>query len=342
MTKKLEVKDADVLFYEPHLVGKQFIQGLLPQGLAIISGDAKIGKSWLMLWIALQLAEGKPIWDRETIQCETLYLCLEDPYYRIQQRLFELIETPPEGVHFVRSCNKIGSGLETEIENTLIDYPKVGLLIIDTLQRIRNEPKPNVNAYASDYKELTVLKDIADRYNICILLVHHNRKTNDSKDPMNDILGSSGIVGTVDTMLAFKKDERFTQTATLYATGRDVEPQELKLNFDGKLWTLLACKGQTDLAKEQIPEFLFQIVTFMSDKAEWKGTVTELLAAVGNEELKPNKASMFIAKFYADALLPAGIRYAMKRTGSGRLLTLMRSDDSVDCDGEIHDKKPSS
>ena len=54
----------------------------------LVAGASKAGKSWLCLWLCLQLARGGEIWGRTTQPQTVLYLCLEDTYARIQGRLF--------------------------------------------------------------------------------------------------------------------------------------------------------------------------------------------------------------------------------------------------------------
>ena len=68
------------------------VRGLLPKGLSILGGAPKIGKSWLMLELALRVAKGEPMWGMETKQGTVLYYCLEDTLKRIQQRLYCITE----------------------------------------------------------------------------------------------------------------------------------------------------------------------------------------------------------------------------------------------------------
>ena len=39
------------------------VRGLLPQGLSILGGAPKIGKSWFVLDLCLHIATGDPFWD---------------------------------------------------------------------------------------------------------------------------------------------------------------------------------------------------------------------------------------------------------------------------------------
>ena len=206
------------------------VDKLLPQGLHILAGAPKVGKSWLALWLCLCVAKGEPVWNFPTLRGGVLYLCLEDSYSRIQNRLLDITDNAPADLYFATVSEKLHSGLEEQIEGFLGAHPDTALVVIDTLQRIRavgNEANP----YASDYRDLGVLKELADRNRIAILLIHHLRKLND-EDPMNMISGTTGISGATDTNLVLKKGKRSGSAATLYCTGRDIEYQELVLEFD--------------------------------------------------------------------------------------------------------------
>ena len=95
--EKLETIDADTLLTTPLHKTLFVVEGLIPQGLSVLSGSSKIGKSWLVLWLGIQVARGNHVWEFKTHKCDVLYLCLEDTYARIQSRLYQLTdEAPPE------------------------------------------------------------------------------------------------------------------------------------------------------------------------------------------------------------------------------------------------------
>ena len=112
------------------------IEGILSNGLAILSGDSKIGKSWMVLWLCLKISRGEPVWGLPTAKTDVIYLALEDNDWRIQQRMQDLVDEPPKNLHFGFSCGKLGAELEGQIKGVLEEYPATGLLFIDTLQYI--------------------------------------------------------------------------------------------------------------------------------------------------------------------------------------------------------------
>lgn len=323
---KIQLIDAETLYYKPLEHPKMLIDGVLSDGLAIMAGDSKIGKSWMVLWMCLQISKGEPVWGLPTRKTDVVYLALEDREWRVQQRMQDLTDTPPDNLHFGFSCGQLGAELESQIEDVLKDYPSTGLLFIDTLQMVRDNVSAKVNAYAQDYKDLSSLKKIADNHGICIFVVHHTRKERDGGNIFNDMTGSTGIMGVADTGMILRKDDRFGDNATLCITGRDVEEKKLKMQMRGVKWEITEELSADDLRKERIPDFVFKVVDFLFEHRQFEGTVTKLLAAVGNTELKPNVASKYLTRFYSEAFAPMGISYEYRKTAAARMISLALND----------------
>ena len=319
---KIQLIDAETLYYKPLAHPRMLIDGILADGLAVMAGDSKIGKSWMVLWLCLQISKGEPVWGIPTRKTDVVYLALEDREWRIQQRMQELTEAPPENLHFGFSCGQLGSELESQIEAVLQDYPSTGLIFIDTLQMIRDNVSGKVNAYAQDYRDLSSLKKIADNHGICIFLVHHTRKGRDSSNIFNDMTDSTGIMGVADTVMILRKEECFGDAAALCITGRDVEEKKLKMQMCGVRWEITEELNADDLRRERIPDFVYEVVEFLFEHSKFQGTATELLAAVGNTELKPNIASKYLTRYYSEVFLPMGISYEHRKTAAARLIIL--------------------
>lgn len=167
---------AEELLSTPLPPVKWIIPGLLPAGLALFAGPSKAGKSWLTLWLCLQIAQGNPVWNREIEPRTVIYFSLEDTFNRLQNRIFQLIDggDAPERLILQTECPSIGQGLEEQVESLIHTYRDVGLVVIDTLQKVRVSDG-NGGMYANDYKEAGALKKLADKYGICILLIESNR-----------------------------------------------------------------------------------------------------------------------------------------------------------------------
>ena len=321
VTEKLRVVDADTLLSTPLEKTAFVVEGLIPMGVTLLGGSSKIGKSWLMLWLGMQVACGDPLWGMATHRCDVLYLCLEDTMGRIQNRLYRLTDEAPAGLRFATACGKLGSGLEEQILQALRDYPETRLVIIDTLQKARDSRSAagKNGLYSADYDDMSALKDLADSQKISIVLVHHLRKQQDSSDPFNQLSGSTGITGAADTNMVLQR-LRGSNTATLLVTGRDVDDQQLHLRFENLTWHLVERSGSEEIFQEQIPPVLFRLVAFLKDRREWTGTATELLAALDDHETPGNVVTKYLARYAEEVLRPAGIRYRSRRTGQSRLL----------------------
>ena len=334
MENKLKTVDAETLLSTPMSKTVFIVDNLIPQGVNVISGASKIGKSWLMLWLGLQVAQGLPVWGLTTQQCDVLYLSLEDTQRRIKDRLYNLTDTAPSNLYFAVMCSLIGGGLEEQITDFLNDYPKTKLVIIDTLQKVRDTKggAGKTGMYGNDYDDISSLKKIADEYNIAVLLVHHLRKLKDSDDPFNEVSGSTGIIGAADTNYVLKR-KRSSRDATLLACGRDVEYQELTLRFQDLKWELVEHKNTEEIRKAEIPQFLFRVAEFMKSRTEWVGTATDLIADMAETETTPNVVTKYLGQFYYEVLEPAGIEYRTKRTGQSRLIKFIRRDGGDANDG---------
>ena len=71
MENKLKTVDAETLLSTPMSKTVFIVDNLIPQGVKGSSGASKIGKSWLRLWLGLQVAQGLPVWglDDTAMRC---------------------------------------------------------------------------------------------------------------------------------------------------------------------------------------------------------------------------------------------------------------------------------
>ena len=299
------------------------VDTLISQGLHILAGSPKVGKSWLALWLAVTVAKGEPVWNMTTKQGTTLYLCLEDSVLRIQNRLFEITEDAPDSVHFCTECALIGQGLEEQVDAFLADHPDTMLVIIDTLQMVR----PIHDAtYANDYRDLSVLKRLADKHGIAILLIHHLRKEK-AEDVFHRISGTTAISGAVDSSFTLVEEKRGSGRARLTCVGRDIEYRELELRrSEENVWQLVSdSRTQPELLGDCIVYLLSEL---MRDRTEFIGTPTELserIDPVGVERMSPKKVSRQILQ-NLDALRKIGISAVVRRSNGKRLIELQRAE----------------
>lgn len=270
--KKLTVIDGETLM-DMRIKPISFcIDSLLPQGVSLLCGAPKIGKSWLVLDWCVRIGKGEEVWNFKTAKGTTLYLCLEDNLSRIQQRLNEITDEVPNNVFFATSSCSMSDGLAEQIEMFIAEQNDTVLVVIDTFQMIRSKNKDTT--YANDYQEIEELKRLADKLKISLLLVHHLRKQGDN-DPLNKISGTTGISGAVDTTFILDKSKRSQNNATMICTGRDIEYRELELNFskDNHIWDLVS--DSVESPEILLPEEINSLIEFMKQKIVFKGTNSE-------------------------------------------------------------------
>ena len=321
---RLQTIDADTLQSTAYEPVSFVVDDLLPQGLHLLAGAPKIGKSWLALWLAVMVAKGDPIWGMGVKQGTTLYLCLEDSTLRIQNRLFEITDNAPASVHFTTNSDTLGKGLEEQLCAFLSEHPDTVLVIIDTLQMIRGAGYDNT--YANDYRDLSALKHIADTHGIAILLIHHLRKEL-ADDVFSRISGTTAISGAVDSSFTLVEEKRGSGKAKLSCIGRDIEYRELTLERNAEnVWELMSdSRTQPELLGDRIVILLSEL---MRDRTEFIGTPTELSAQidpVGSEGITPKKVSRLILQSVA-ALSKIGISAVVRRSNGKRLIELRRAE----------------
>lgn len=303
------------------------IDRMISTGLFILAGAPKVGKSWLALDMALGIAKGERTLGRETKQGTSLYLCLEDSYTRIQNRLFELTSEPSENLHFAIMAGTLGGELEKQIENFKSQHDNLKIIIIDTLQKIRSGDE---SSYASDYKELSILKNLADNLRIAILLVHHTRKCRDN-DPFNMISGTTGISGCVDGSMVMIEKKRGSVEVILYCVGRDIENHEIELKFDDEKHRWISDEFFSE-KENKSKIFIEKIFDFMIERKNFIGTATELANLIAprfDTEVFPNRLTRDLVQ-NAYELSSYGIKFSSERShGSRRIrLELMSGDGS--------------
>ena len=329
---KLETINAEDLQNRTYEPTPFLVDELILEGLHILAGAPKIGKSWLALWLCLCVAQEQALWNFATTQGEALYLSLEDSFQRIQTRLFDLTEDAPPTLHFAIMADTLKHGLEQQIEQFLTEHPDTKLVVIDTLQRVRGTGSDS-NLYANDYQDIGILKQLADRRHIAILLIHHLRKLHDD-DPMNMISGSTGLSGAADSTFVLQKSSRLANIASLHCTGRDIPDRTLKLELgeEDHVWKLLSdsktCTGASKISALQLVH-LFSAL--LSADPEYTGTPSALAAKIdpdGRLGITPKKVTRLVLESL-ETLRENGILVKTYRSNGKRLISL-RSAESAD------------
>ena len=268
------------LFQTSYKSRPPIIENLLHSGAYLLAGAPKIGKSFLVAQIAYHVSTGQDLWGCKVHQGTVLYLALEDDFQRIQNRMFMMYgvnDTP--NLHFATAAGKIGNGLDEQLENFMREHPGTKLIIIDTMQKIR-EVGGEAYSYASDYEIVGKLKQFADKHCICVLTVHHTRKQ-PAGDAFEMISGTTGLLGCADGSLLMQKEKRTALEATIDVVGRDQQDQilYLKKDPDTQIWNLERMEKEPH---KEPPDPVLEAVARLvnANQQEWTGSPSELAAAV--------------------------------------------------------------
>ncbi|PLS77237.1 MAG: DNA repair protein RadA [Chloroflexi bacterium] len=300
------------------LLNKEFapvrwaVPDLITEGLTLLSGRPKMGKSWICLDIAIAVASGGLVMGTLSVDAgHVLYLALEDGQRRLQDRLKKLLPygvTAPDNLKFATQWERLHEGGVQTIEAWLDQHPDARLAIVDTLAKVRPPAKANGNTYQEDYNCLQPLADMARKRNISILVVTHSRKAA-ADDVMDDISGSTGLTAGVDGMLVLRRG-RGEAEAELHATNRDAQDQELALLWDASMtrWSIAGKAEQYRLHGER--RKIVDLVTASKDGL----TPKEIAIQADKNE---STTRVLLSKMLADGLLrKVGDRYIVPSISS--------------------------
>lgn len=243
---------------------KWAVPDLIPEGVTILCGRPKTGKSWLMLNIALAVAKGDMALGKK--QCEqgrVLYAANEDNERRLQKRgrvLSPQGEMPKDLTYWSNnSLKRLNEGGINQIKSWLAENQDTRLVIIDTLASVK-PIKNGGEQFLNDYDVGSMLQSVAQEHNIAIVVIHHTRKA-ESNDAVDEISGTLGLVAGFDGYLTLKRTPQKECDGVLIVDGRDIENGgELALSWDHScaLWSLLgdACEYNTTTERKQIKDLI--------------------------------------------------------------------------------------
>jgi len=219
-------------FPEPEWV----VEGIMPQGLHVLGGRPKVGKSLLSLDLAACVAQGIPFMGREVTQGVVLYLALEDPLRSVQAR----IQRQHPSI-YSNSPLIIRDGLKAKPQDVLavirseIDVQRPRLMVIDTFTALLPGVDQNKGGVMAPI--WSGLHSITKDTGCSILVIDHHRKpAADAQDVVNDVSGATAKASSVDTIYGLYKAEE-KSTGTFAMRGREVEDQEISVTLDSSSMT---------------------------------------------------------------------------------------------------------
>ncbi|KAB8171125.1 AAA family ATPase [Streptomyces sp. 3MP-14] len=218
------------------------VPGILAEGVNLLAGSPKVGKSWLSLGLGLSVAAGGRAFDTVAVEGgPVLYLALEDTPRRLQTRMRKILggQPAPANLTLATSCPPLPQGGGEAIAQWIERNADARMVIIDVFAKMRGPSAPGASAYDADYAAVGRAKSLADHYGLAVVLVHHVRKAG-ADDFLAEVSGTNGLAGAADATLVLKR-ARGQADGVLHVTGRDVDEAEYALRFHSAAgaWQLL-------------------------------------------------------------------------------------------------------
>jgi len=227
----LLARGTDEILWTEYPPMRWIVEGLIPEGLTILAGKSKAGKSWLLLQMALAVAKGQSFLGFDTVTTKAVYLALEDSERRVQSRMKYQQQS---GSVNLKILDRWEGGLDALVRD-LPAIPDVQLLIIDTWGRFIGKGKNGKKVDGNDYHDVTEnvgrLHSIAKEHGIAVIVCTHTKKGVGADDWLDDVIGSVALVGCADTILKFSR-VRKSDEGNLDVTGRDVHEQSIGIHRD--------------------------------------------------------------------------------------------------------------
>lgn len=217
------------------------VPGLIPEGLTLLIGPPKAGKSWLLLDMLLAVAGGGRALGTIPVPAarRVLYLALEDGDRRMQSRCTHLLgdaRAIPDRFSYVTA---VAPGGTTDLITTWLDrYPDTGLIVVDTLGKVMPPATQGESAYQRDYRVGSSLKRLTEGTpGMALVVAHHDRKAT-ADDFVDAVSGTHGLAGAADTIAVLDR-KRQSSEGLLKVTGRDVPENIYGLRTrEAMLWSL--------------------------------------------------------------------------------------------------------
>jgi len=256
------------------------VPGLIPEGVTIVAGKPKIGKSFLALDICMAVAGDRfVLGETKPVQGDALYLALEDNERRLKKRIDKIVQTggAPERLELHTEWKRMdGGGLE-DIEAWCKSAKEPRLIWIDTLAKIRPLAGRNEQAYAADYRAIEGLQKLSGQYQVGVVLNHHLRKASSEDDAFDDVSGTLGLTGAADTIIVMKRQAGMVK---VYVRGRDIEEAEFAAEFNKSScrWRLVG--GAEDVFRSQERQAILAVLK----EAVRPMSVPEIMAATDRSD----------------------------------------------------------
>jgi AAA domain/IclR helix-turn-helix domain len=295
---------------------KYVVPGIIVEGLTLLAGKPKIGKSWLLLDAAIAVASGDytlghscitkdgiPLGGIQCPEGDVLYCALEDNLRRLQSRMQKLLpqgQAWPKRLTFMTEIPRLGDGGLNAIWTWITQADKPRLVIIDTLAMVKQPTKRNQTAYEADYDSVLELRKMAAECKVAIIIVHHLRKA-EADDAFDTVSGTLGLTGAPDSVLVLARDS--SGGIVLHGKGRDLEEFEKAMEFDRESCTWRITGDASDVQRSTERGNVLRVIA----EADEPVGANEIAAEIGT---KPSKVRFLLHKLKKEG--------AIARVGFGK------------------------
>ena len=260
---KLELIPLSDLLQEPEEAVSWTVDGLLPSsGFSVLAGKPKAGKSTLARELALRVARGEPFLGRSTDRGPVIYLALEEKRAEVRRHFEDMGADGSEKIYIFAATAPVNA---FERIRRSVEEIKPALLIVDPLFRLARVK--DANDYAQTSQALEPLLKLARETGTHVLVIHHMRKA--APIGADAILGSAGILGSVDTALLLQRNPKNRTLASIQRYGKDLP--ETVLIFDPETRTTTLGWTKEEQVLEEIKK---EILAFLDSQIEWVGEGT--------------------------------------------------------------------
>lgn len=234
----------DTEFPEP----KWIVPGIFTEGLVLLGGRPKIGKSWMSLQLAGAVATGGKFLGRSIDQGAVLYYALEDSPRRLKDRIQKLGIPRDAPINIIQETRPLQSGGYDDLARELQDG-HYALAVIDTLTRAVPGLDQNEGRFIGPL--MARLQMLALEQATCLQIDDHHRKAAGfTPSEIDDPIGATAKVAACDEVAGiFKQQGKLG--ARFLVTGRDIEPVDLQIHFDGLTgcWQLLGESNEMEISE---------------------------------------------------------------------------------------------
>lgn len=325
----------------------EHVPNLITEGLFILAGPPKVGKSWFVGDLACGCASGGMVLGAIPVDGRpVLLVSLEDSNRRLQGRLRKIMRNQPLPKRLdVITDIAPQLVLPTIIEWLALHRDSAPMVILDTLGRARPQRRSGDDPYIADYQFGTQIKRIADDVpGAALVAVHHTRKMA-AEDFLDTLSGTQGIAGSADGIVVLSR-KRKSDEGTLSVTGRDIEENEYAVKTESGLWSLdgmdiTDAAATVDTRREQAAEIKLgtrslDVVKFVNARSET--TPADLAAHLGidnktaGDQLGRLVEQGYITKVRRGTYAPLGAESAETAETAGQRENLLPANSALSTD----------